>query len=715
MHSFQISSLVEANPAWVATTPRRALLSHATSLFVLGRKKCAQCVAALVAAFLLIAATQPLPAVAAFANNKMGLDRLVAQVWQSSLKQKIDLNAERLAAGEIIRFNLPSDVGLAALLTTNIERLPSGNVRWIGTLSSGSQQFPAELILTKTGALGDVRTTSGRIRFENDLTSGQTVQLIPPAAAGEESCAVASLATAGSKKTSIAAQRRVTDFLNAGLSNPEVATVDIMFVYTTRVANKYGAQLSAVLDNVITTANTAVANSKTQISFRQVGVLRVSPRSVIVGDLAAALKAVAASDDASLPANADFAGVAAKRATLGADMVVFLTAFGDYSVGCAPGGGCMMGAAYQTSMESLEDAVPGKRGYAVVDVAARDLALTAVHEIGHLLGAGHDEETGGDGLFADSKGVRWNGGTSGDIMSYAVNRELMFSNPESLCGHQTCAIAAPQPTVANNVKALKAARFLVAGYQPTKAAPLPDMAGLWTATSDQSTVHLSQRGRVLTALWFHYDGAGRASWLSVPNCLVDGRRCSGKIYRAWTAPENATDTSPLATRSISSTSVGQADMDLSNTERIGMNVSIYDDQQSLSFARTTAKSSLFSEPVIDDQTTDGSWWLSMDLAPGLTVTRKDQALELYWFGFDTSGQGGWYHAPQCQLSGNNKTCSGDVFRSSTLPGSGGSRAVAQFIGKIALNFTSAYFGTVELNLAGRSSRTAFIEREVTVD
>ena len=241
------------------------------------------------------------------------------------------------------------------------------------------------------------------------------------------------------------------------------------------------------------------------------------------------------------------------------------------------------------------------------------------------------------------------------------------------------------------------------------------MAGLWTASTDQSTLHLSQRGRVLTVLWFHYDGAGRASWLSVPNCLVDGRRCSGKIYRAWTAAENATDASPLATRSISSTSVGQADLDMSNAERIVMNVSIYGDQQSLSFARTSAKSSFFNEPVVDDQTTDGSWWLSMDLAPGLTVTRKDQMLDIYWFGFDTSGQGGWYHAPQCQLSGNSKTCSGDVFRSSTLPGSGGSRAVAQFIGKIALKFTSAYFGTVELNLAGRSSRTAFIEREVTVD
>lgn len=640
----------------------------------------------------------------ALRGNKMALD-IVSRPWSLTAREQTPLQAKSLATSSTSSILLPS-LGVATLTTKSVEALPSGNSRWVGTMEIANQRWDASLILTAAGGWGEVRTPQGRVRFEPDANQKQTVQLLPSALPGMEACASASLTQFKLKSANPDAARRVVDALSTALNQTDIVTIDVLFVTTPQVSRRYGDQLSGLLDSLIEGANAAMRNSNTPVAFRAVGNVPVKPQRLIVGDLVDALKAVASSEDATLGTNADFSHISNKRTQSGADVVVMITGFGDYSVGCSNNSECIVGAAFQASVETLADTNPARRGYAVVDIGARDLALTFVYELGHLLGAGHEREAGGGGLFADSVGYRWNAGSNGDIMSYAPSRELVFSNPEVRCGANgevACGAAGDASAATNNARAIRAARKLIADYRKTQPLPLPDMTGLWSSTQGSAQVHLSHRGKVISAVLFEQDSSGRTSWLAVPNCLVDDRTCQGALYTSW-APPSGGNAGTLVPPSVFTAAVGTMTINMSLPAGPNFRITQFGFSRDFSASRAYA----FSPPPADDQTLEGSWWLSMFLGPGVAITRNGTQLHAMWFGFDRNGQGEWLSSNDCRLStgGVVNSCVGGLRR----PLGAGMTNV----GSIALDFTSAYRGRVQIGRDG-VTRTASIERELMLD
>ncbi len=616
-----------------------------------------------------------------------------SKISQVAASVPIKINLQRAAiesigAQQTGSIDLPG-MGPVALVGVGAEALVSGNVAWHGYVREAGAGYSADLILSGAGVLGDVRTPAGRYHLEPSATDGQVATFYSASSATGDQCAppqaaAATKAPAGTTST-IAAP------FSAALARSDRAQVDVMFVYTPGVEAKYGANLPAVLDSALLGANSAVSNSGVALNFNLAGTYKVSPRNLVAGDLSAALIAATSSEDSSLPRNDDFSGVAARRRALGADLVVVLVTRADYTVGCAGANGCLVGTAWQATQDSLTSSQPGQHAYAIVDVSASDLTLTVTHEMGHLLGAGHDAVTGGQGLFADSHGYRSPDGQQGDLMSYAPQPSMVFSSPASDCSGGVCATVSPP----DNARALSASRFLVAGFQ---ASAPPDVSGLWWdgQPSDQH-LFLAKSGGTLTALWFTHNG-GQPVWYVATGCQLKANQCSADLYMSWTYQPGILSGAALDPSQVMAAKVGTLELDAGNPANLQAAVTLNSVRTPVSLARQMSGSS--------GDGMGGIWWASTGLESGIAAMQQGDSLFLTWFTYGSDGRGSWYWVPDCRQNAAATACSGDLYQSS-----GADQATAQKVGSAGMDFAGAYSANFHWQ-AGAASGVAPVEREV---
>jgi hypothetical protein len=620
----------------------------------------------------------------------------------------IDIDRAQLQAmlpGTVGQIDLPG-LGLIDVVSTGTETLSSGSTAWRGHLAPPNANYTTDLVLSAQGIFGDIRTPMGRYRIETDSNGAPYATLFTTQA--RDQCANDPMA-ATSKTAPKALPESVAALLSRGMSATDTAPVDVLFVYTPSVEARYGTQLQAWLDSLVVTANTAMSNSRAGISFRQAGAMKVVPRRAVTGDLTAVLKAVTASEDRSLPINWDYADVATRRNKIGADIVVTLVSRADYSVGCVTMDGCMVGASWQTTQDTLASSNPGLHGYAVVDIGASDPGLTVAHEIGHLFGAGHDDASGGNGLNGDSKAYTWNGGTNGTLMSYAPVASLVFSSPELSCGTSACGSAG----ATNNAATVKSTRFLVAGYRDAMPPPPPDLSGLWFNAATASSVYISQHGNLFDAAWLSYDANGRATWYLVTNCLIAGSQCSGDLLHSWTGP--ISEGAPVIPSAVNATVAGSFTLDLSTPDAPVMTISSYGWKRALTLTRQLPA----ERSKADDEKKSGFWWMSSGLESGVLVSEQSTSLYLAWMGYAADGGSTWYTVPECKLSADASSCSGDLFqtRGGTGPASPAfatPSTSSRNVGRAGIDFTGPYAGTVRWTING-NSYAHDIERDIVLN
>ncbi|MBI3714774.1 MAG: hypothetical protein HY255_02135 [Betaproteobacteria bacterium] len=658
-------------------------------------------------AFVSVAATKPAP-------PKAGISHTIAvSAPLGATQARIGLKVADLKQ---VGLNQSAAIDLAGLGKVNLvgssaETLPSGNVAWRGSLPAFGPEYGASLILASTGIIGDIRTPAGRYHLEPAADGSQVATFFDATTYSSDACAPAQAPAAAKLPPQQAAAPAPIDAqLNAGLARTDRAQVDVLFVYSASVESQYGARLPALLDSLLLTANTATAQSGVALRFALAGSMKVSPRNMVAGDLQAALVAVTSSEDSSLPRNADFIGVAAKRQAVGADLVVLLVSRIDYTVGCVGAGGCMVGTAWQATRESLSSDYPGLHSYAIADISATDLALTVTHEMGHLLGAGHDYLSGGDGLFADSKGFRSADGTRGDLMSYAPQPALLFSNPNVICDGAPCGAATGTAAPSDNARALNATRFIVADFRQSVAAT-PDLAGLWSSgpTSGQQ-LQLSRSGKTWTALWFTHDGSGQPVWYVASGCQLIEAQCSADLYVSWTYQPGILNGAVLDPGQVMAAKVGSIALDAGNPGTLAVSVTIHGENVQISLARQF----ISAEGAAAQPAHDGSWWISTGLESGVVVAQHGNTLYLAWFSYGSDGRGNWYVVPDCQIDSTGTACQGEMYQTGNPAGNGAIAVAPQRLGTAGLTFLSANAATFRWQTNGAWS-VSQIEREMTLE
>ena len=225
---------------------------------------------------------------------------------------------------------------------------------------------------------------------------------------------------------------------------PGVSTIDVLVLYDEPLPDYYDDYPFTRLHHVMVLANMAYADSGTNIRLRTVAMREV--------------------EELGLELNYE-----EMMEPVGADLM--LGVWADDFNPCGRFAGCAaLGSAFNRGFWRYQPAL----------VSHRAGALTAAHELGHVMGLVHSARQGEAlGAFRWSRGHYLQGDPGnhtdlGTIMTYGVWFGLgVFSNPEARCGGRPCGAPIDMPGGANAVKSLDLLRFQVAA----RRAPVPDTDG----------------------------------------------------------------------------------------------------------------------------------------------------------------------------------------------------------------------------------------------
>ncbi len=239
-------------------------------------------------------------------------------------------------------------------------------------------------------------------------------------------------------------------------AEPTPKTIDVIFLYSQDVSNRYGSGVDTRIDHIVGVANDAFQRSEAGMRLRAVHSQEVS--------YSGGTDSGTALDDFTANRGV-FSGVEQLRNQYGADMAVFLRPYaGDGICGIAWVGGYKRNGNLNGS---------NRYAYSHVSVDCSDYVLG--HELGHNLGLSHSRRQDGSGgtyPWALGHGANAKFVT---MMAYGSSfsgapKVHVFSNPTLTCAGQPCGVNKSASTGADASDSLRSVAAQVASYRPTVVA-----------------------------------------------------------------------------------------------------------------------------------------------------------------------------------------------------------------------------------------------------
>ena len=249
--------------------------------------------------------------------------------------------------------------------------------------------------------------------------------------------------------------------------------------------------------------------------------------------------------------------------------------------------------------------------------------------------------------------------------------------------------------------------FIVGSASSTPSLP-GARSGLWWNPNESGWgIHFTQRGNVIFAAWYTYDGTGAPKWYVASNCAVSGSGCSGSVYQVTGPRFFGVPCNPSA---ASVTTAGSLTVNFSGNDAGTMSYTVGGQSRTIAIARQVFRAS-GSTPAVNY--TD-LWWNASESGWGMAITQQFQTMFLAWFVYNAAGQPVWYVASDCAVSANGNGCSGTLYRT-TGPVFGASfdpsRVSVFAVGSATLTFSDANNGTLSYTVDGVSGSKA-ITRQI---
>ncbi len=364
---------------------------------------------------------------------------------------------------------------------------PSGDWTWIGRSARGGIGQQAIITFGDHAAFG-VIDQPGKPALKLTMRDGNTwlVETDPVKLAATEkqlgagngddylipSVAIGSSSSASPSNVNAQA-------IDAAPAANAAATIDVLVGYSNGYAAGLGGQSQALtrINNLVDIANQAYANSQVGARIRLVHAMQVNyPDN---SDNGATLEKLTGTR--TVPVDAAFNALRAARDQYGADLVSFVRKYDRLTQsGCGIAwliGGDRQPYTASSAGNGYSVVSDGRQADGNTTYFCRDESLA--HELGHNMGAQHDQATassGGSlkyGAFAYSFGYKTdaNSGNFYDIMAYGDSGQIayrVFSNPRvSICGGRPCGVE----NQADNARTLDQTMPITASFRATVVPP----------------------------------------------------------------------------------------------------------------------------------------------------------------------------------------------------------------------------------------------------
>jgi len=238
------------------------------------------------------------------------------------------------------------------------------------------------------------------------------------------------------------------------------------------------------------------------------------------------------------------------------------------------------------------------------------------------------------------------------------------------------------------------------------------LSGLWWNPAESGWgIDFTQRGNIVFAAWYTYDGAGNPKWYVASRCELPsaaaGGSCTGPLYEVTGPTFFAPPFDPAA---VHVAQAGTLRLDFTDANSGSMTYTVAGQTRSVSIERQPLPVGVVPPPV---DLTD-LWWNPAESGWGLAVTHRYDVMFLAWFEYDGAGKPTWLVASDCAVFVGQYGCSGTLYRTKGPPFAASFDPVqvtAAPVGTVQLMFEDPNNGTLTYTVDGVSG-TKSITRQL---
>lgn len=217
----------------------------------------------------------------------------------------------------------------------------------------------------------------------------------------------------------------------------------------------------------------------------------------------------------------------------------------------------------------------------------------------------------------------------------------------------------------------------------------------WNPAEDGWGMSVTQHGGMIFNGFYTYDQVGQPVWYVMSECPMNGRSCSGEIYRVsgGTPPTQAWNGSKKVVSRVGSGTLTFADANSGSFvfDIDGVAGSKQIERQIFATGNTA--------PATDY--TD-LWWNENESGWGVALTRQNDMAFAVLYSFDSNGKATWYVASSCPVVGN--ACAGELYQVTggtalTSTWNGAAKAVTK-VGTVSFSFFDANRASMTYTING---------------